>query len=72
MYGSHMAERAVVERSIFAASGRPGGESSLFALNGALGRYDELTFADILNDPNMAPMPDKIGCHTRMEKVYGL
>ena len=72
MYGSHMAERAVVERSIFAATGRPDGESSLFALHGSMNRFDELTFADILNDPNQDPMPDKIGVHCRMEKVYGL
>jgi hypothetical protein len=72
MYGSHMAERAVVERSMFAAIGRPDGQGSLFALNGAMGRYEELTFADILNDPNMDPMPDKLGIHARMEKVYGL
>mgnify|MGYP003347468228 CR=1 FL=1 len=71
-YGSHMAERAVVERSMFGAIGRPGTESSLFALNGSMGRYDELTFADILNDPSQDPRPDKLGFHTRMEKVYGL
>lgn len=73
MYGSHMAERAVIERSMFAAVGRPGGQqSSLFALNGAMGRYEELTVADIYNDPEMNPMPDKIGIHSKMEKVYGL
>lgn len=34
MYGSHMAERAVVERSMAAAVGRPGGyNSSMFGLN---------------------------------------
>ena len=44
----------------------------MFALNGAMGRYEELTFADTLNDPNMDPMPDKLGIHARMEKVYGL
>ena len=72
-YGSHMAERAVVERSMFAASGRPGGfQSSLFSLNGAMNRYEELTFADILNDPNETPMPERTNFHTRMEKVYGL
>lgn len=73
MYGSHMAERAVVERSMFASVARPGGfKSSLFGLNGSMGRYEELTFADILNDPNEDPMPDKIGIHSRLEKVYGL
>jgi|LakMenE01Jun11ns_1017448.scaffolds.fasta_scaffold9576402_1 hypothetical protein len=73
MYGSHMAERAVVERSMFAASARPGGyKSSLFGLNHAMGRYEELTFADILNDPSEDPMPERIGFHSRMEKVYGL
>lgn len=68
-----MAERAVIERSMFAAVGRPGGQqSSLFALNSAMGRYEELTVADIYNDPEMSPMPDKIGIHSKMEKVYGL
>jgi hypothetical protein len=73
MYGSHMAERAVIERSMFAAVSRPGGiQSSLFGLNSAMGRYEELTVADILNDPSQDPMPDKLGIHCRMEKVYGL
>ena len=73
MYGSHMAERTVIERSMFAANTRPGGfQSSFFSLNGSMGRHEELTFADILNDPNENPMPDKIGFHSRMEKVYGL
>ena len=68
-----MAERAVIERSMFAATGRPGGfQSSLFGLNASMGRYEELTFADILNDPSENPMPDKIGFHSKMEKVYGL
>ncbi len=73
MYGSHMAERAVIERSMFAAVSRPGGiQSSLCGLNSAMGRYEELTVADILNDPSQDPMPDKLGIHCRMEKVYGL
>ena len=73
MYGSHMAEREVIERSMFAQVGRPAGyKSSLFALNSSMGRYEELTAADILNDPNEHPMPDKIGIHTHLEKVYGL
>jgi len=68
-----MAEREVIERSMFASVGRPGGfKSSLFGLNASMGRYEELTFADILNDPNEHPMPDKIGVHSRLEKVYGL
>ena len=44
----------------------------MFALNGAMGRYDELTVGDIYNDPEMNPMPDKLGIHAKLEKVYGL
>ena len=73
MYGSHMAERHVIESNMLASTQRPGGhKSNMFGLNGHLNRYDEFTFADFLNDPNEDPNPDKIGMHSRMEKVYGL
>jgi len=73
MYGSHMPMRAVIERNILAQVSRPGGHgSNMFGLNHSLGKYDELDFADILNDPRESPALDREGFHTRMEKVYGL
>ena len=37
-----------------------------------MGRYDELDFFDILNDPYQSPEMDKEGPHARMERLYGL
>lgn len=72
-YGSHMAMRAVIERNMLAQNQRPGGYgSSMFGLNCHLGRYDELDFADYLNDPNESPALERASFNAQMEKVYGL
>ena len=44
--------RMVMERSMLAETRRLGGYgSSMFGLNMAMDKYDELDFTDILNDP---------------------
>ena len=52
LYGSHLPMRMVMERSMLAENRRLGGYgSSMFGLNMAMDKYDELDFTDILNDP---------------------
>merc|ERR1712228_697339 len=73
MYGSHMAQRVVMDRTILASVGRVGGKgSSMFGLQMNMGRYEVLDFADILNDPNEDPNPPKESQHDRCEKIHGL
>ena len=73
LYGSHMAMRTVIERNIMGSVQRPGVHgSSMMGLNSHMGRFDEVGFGDILNDPSESPALDREGFHTRMEKVYGL
>ena len=73
LYGSHMPMRDVIERTILGAVQRPGGYgSSMHGLNMHMGRYEELDFFDILNDPYMTPDLDKEGAHTRMAKQCGM
>ncbi len=73
LYGSHMPMRMVIERNILAGTRRLGGHgSSMFGLNMAMDRYDELDFFDILNDPYEAPMGDREGIRERLEKEYAL
>ena len=73
MYGSHMAQRVVMDRSILATTQRVGGQgSSMFHLQMDMGRYEEMDFADILNDPREDPNPEREDIHTRCDKIYGL
>ena len=73
LYGSHMPMRYVIERNILSQTKRLGGVgSSMFGLNMHMGRYDELDFFDILNDPNMSPDMERINIHTRTAKQFGL
>ena len=53
MYGSHMAMRAVLDRTLASKSQRVIGTSNNFSLNSHMGRYYEINFHDYLNDPNM-------------------
>ena len=73
MYGSHMAQRVVMDRSILATTQRVGGHgSSMFHLQMDMGRYEEMDFADILNDPREDPNLEREDIHTRCDKIYGL
>ena len=73
MYGSHMAQRVVMDRSILATTQRVGGQgSSMFHLQMDMGRYEEMDFADYLNDPSNDPELERDDIHTRCEKIYGL
>jgi hypothetical protein len=69
LYGSHMPMRYVIERNILAQTRRLGGHgSSMFGLNMHMGRYEEIDFFDILNDPYMSPEIERTNIHTQMEK----
>ena len=73
LYGSHMAMRHVIEASLLSQVQRPSGHrSSMFGLNSHLGRYHELDFADVLNDPNEVPFLDKEGSRARLEQKLGM
>ena len=73
MYGSHMAQRVVMDRNILAQTQRLGGKgSSMFHLQMDMGRYEEMDFADYLNDPSNDPELERDDIHTRCEKIYGL
>lgn len=37
-----------------------------------MGRYEQMDFADILNDPRYDPNMEKEGIHARCDKIYGL
>ena len=51
MYGSHMAMRTVIERSIMSKAQRLNGKSNNFGLNLHMGKYEEMDFADTMSDP---------------------
>jgi hypothetical protein len=73
LYGSHLPMRFVIERSILAQTRRLGGYgSSMHGLNIHMGRYDELDFFDIMNDPYSRPEMDKIDGRAQLEKQYDL
>lgn len=55
MYGSHMAMRAVLDRTLASRTQRVIGGSNHFSLNSHMGRYYEINFHDYLNDPNNQP-----------------
>ena len=44
----------------------------MHGLNMHMGRYEEIDFFDILNDPYNTPEVDKEGMRARMEKAYGM
>ena len=73
LYGSHMPMRHVIEANIMAQVQRPSGyKSSMFGLNQHLGRYNEITFADCLNDPSELPEMDTVGTRARYEEKIGM
>ena len=72
MYGSHMAMRTVIERSIMAKAQRPYGRSNHFGLNTDMGKYHTMDFADVLSDPYEQPQMDKEQIYSKMTKIYGL
>jgi hypothetical protein len=55
MYGSHMAMRTVLDRTIASKTYRNAGGSNNFNLNLHMQRYYSIDFHDFLNDPNMQP-----------------
>lgn len=69
MYGSAFAQAHVIEANIMSQVQRPSGyKSSMFGLNSHLGRYDELSFMDTLNDPSEIPCIDAEGQRARIEQ----
>ena len=73
LYGSHLPMRFVIERNILASTRRLGGYgSSMHGLKMHMGKYDELDFTDILNDPYTSPETDKVGIRSAVEKQFGL
>ena len=44
----------------------------MFGLNHHLERFDQLDFADFLNDPCENPEMDKEGTRARLEQQFGL
>lgn len=73
LYGSSLPMRYVIERQIFGQTKRlTGYGSSMHALNMHMGRYDELDFFDILNDPYQNPERERVGVHARLEQEYGM
>ena len=73
LYGSHLPMRMVMERTIAAETRRLGGYgSSMFGLNMAMDKYEDLDFTDILNDPYQQPTADKVGVHAAVEKEFGV
>ena len=73
LYGSAIAQAHVVEANMLASVQRPSGyKSSMFGLNQHLGRYNELTFADCLNDPSELPEMDTVGTRARYEEKIGM
>jgi hypothetical protein len=73
MYGSAFAQSRVIEANIMAQVQRPSGyRSNNFGLNHHLGRFDELTFMDTLNDPSEVPCIDAEGQRARLEHKLGM
>ena len=73
LYGSHMAERRVIEGSLMAQVQRPSGfKSNLFGLNHHLGRYETFDVTDMFADPMEDPLPDLEGNRARVEQRLGM
>lgn len=72
MYGSHMAMRTVMERSIMSQAQRQIGKSNHFGLNSHMGKYDEMDFQDAMGDPYEQPEMEKEIVHSKLQKIYGL
>jgi hypothetical protein len=68
-----MPMRMVTERSILAQTRRLGGYgSSMFGLNMAMDRYEELDFFDTLNNPYEAPVGTREDIRDRLEREYAM
>jgi hypothetical protein len=55
MYGSHMAQRTVIERTIVSKAQRLFGSSNHFGLRSVMGKYDEMDFCDMMGDTYEQP-----------------
>ena len=65
--------RMVIERNILASQRRLGGYgSSMHGLKTHMGRYEELDFFDVLNDPFENPDLERESLRMRLEKEYGV
>lgn len=72
MYGSHMAMRTVIERSIMSKAQRPFGKSNHFGLKSHMGNFHVMEFADTMSDPYEQPTYDRENVHSKMQRIYGL
>lgn len=72
MYGSHMAMRTVIERSIMSKAQRQFGKSNHHGLRSHMGKYEEMDFCDAMGDPYEQPEMEKNTPHSKLQKIYGL
>lgn len=72
MYGSHMAMRTVIERSIMSKAQRTFGRSNHFGLHSHMGKFEEMDIAETLNDAYEQPTYDREIGHSKLQKIYGL
>ncbi len=72
MYGSHMAMRTVIERTIMSKAQRPFGKSNHFGLNSDMGKFQVMEFGDTMSDPYEQPTYDRENVHSKMQRIYGL
>ena len=71
-YGSAAAMQTVIERNIFAQTKRLGLHSNMHGVQDDMGRYYEITEADLYNDPRENPNLEQEPINSRVLKVYGL
>ena len=71
-YGSHMAQRTVIERNILAKGQRVYGRSSHFGLNSHMGLYEQCDFTDSFSDPYEQPELSRELPHSQLQRVYNL
>ena len=71
-FGSHMAQRTVIERNILAKGQRVYGKSNHFGLSLHMGLYEQCDFADSFSDPCEQPELSRELPHSKLQKVYGL
>ena len=72
MYGSHMAQRTVLDRTIFSKAQRLYGRSTHFGPRTDMGAFEEMNVQDTLNDAYEQPAFDRELGHSKLQKIYGL
>ena len=72
MYGSHMAQRTVLDRTIFSKAQRLYGRSNHFGLRTDMGAFEEMNVEDTLNDAYEQAAFDRELGHSKLQKIYGL